>query len=36
MVITYTNVEKKLVAVNNVEKMFGKLGKIPFEAFKKE
>lgn len=36
MVITYTNVEKKLVAVKDVEKMFGKLRKIPFEPFKEE
>ncbi len=36
MVITYTNVEKKLVVVKDVEKMFGNLGKIPFEPFKEE
>jgi hypothetical protein len=36
MVITYTNAGKKLVDVKEVEKMFGKLRKIPFEPFKEE
>ncbi len=36
MVITYRNVEKKLIDAKDVEKVFGKLGKIPFEPFKEE